>query len=102
MHTEVSPYIYPTGPRQWDFLYKNQSVDEDNKMLTLKVTMNEVSKSVLMKYEMSNGNIIAKGAIDILDFGMKNSFIAFAKKCAEAHQNKSFSDVNIEFTIPYK
>ncbi|WP_375723046.1 YceI family protein [Arcobacter sp. KX21116] len=78
------------------------SVDEDNKMLTLKVTMNEVSKSVLMKYEMSNGNIIAKGAIDILDFGMKNSFIAFAKKCAEAHQNKSFSDVNIEFTIPYK
>lgn len=77
-------------------------VNESTKELTLNVTMNEVSKSIPMKYEMTNGNIVAKGSIDILDFGMKNSFIAFSKKCAALHQNKSFSDVDIEFIIPFK
>ncbi|PLY07059.1 MAG: hypothetical protein C0625_07640 [Arcobacter sp.] len=77
-------------------------VDEAEKKLTLEVTMNKVSKLVPMMYEISNGNILAKGTIDILDFDMKSSFLTFAKKCADLHQNKSFSDVNIEFTIPYK
>lgn len=78
------------------------SVDTEKKMLTLDVTMNEVTKSVPMSYEMKDGNILAKGTIEILDFDMKNPFMAFAKKCAAFHQNKSFSDVNIEFTLPYK
>jgi len=77
-------------------------VDEVAKKLVLEVTMNEVAKPIPMMYEISNGNIIAKGTIDILDFDMKSSFMAFAKKCAVFHENKSFSDVNIEFTIPYK
>lgn len=79
-----------------------KDVNEMKKSLTLNVTMNEVTKAIPMTYEVSNGNIIAKGAIDILDFDMKNPFIAFAKKCSAFHQNKSFSDVGIEFTIPYK
>ncbi|QKJ22174.1 YceI family protein [Poseidonibacter lekithochrous] len=78
------------------------NVDTAKNMLTLDVTMNEVTKQVPMKYEMVNGSIVAKGTIEILDYGMKNSFMAFAKKCAGFHQNKSFSDVNIEFTLPYK
>ncbi|MGB5918033.1 YceI family protein [Arcobacter sp.] len=77
-------------------------VNESKKELTLKITMNEVAQSIPMKYEMANGNIVAKGNIDILDFEMKNSFMAFSKKCAAFHQNKSFSKVDIEFTIPYK
>ncbi len=78
------------------------NVDEKQNRLTLDVTMNQVSKAVPMMYKISDGKIIAKGTIDILDFNMKNSFMAFAKKCAAFHENKSFSDVNIEFTIPYK
>ena len=77
-------------------------VNEMKKSLTLNVTMNEVTKAVPMMYEIAEGKIVAKGAIDILDFDMKSSFMAFAKKCAAFHQNKSFSDVGIEFTIPYK
>lgn len=78
------------------------SVDTSKNELILNVTMNEVTKQVPMKYKVENGTITAQGMIEILDFNMKDSFLAFAKKCAGFHQNKSFSDVNIEFTIPYK
>jgi polyisoprenoid-binding protein YceI len=77
-------------------------VNEDEKTLILNVTMNEVTNPVRMDYIIENGNIVASGGIDILDFSMQNSYMAFAKKCAVLHENKSFSDVDIEFTIPYK
>lgn len=72
------------------------------KKLVLDITMNQVTKQVPMMYEIASDKIIAKGTIDILDYNMENSFMAFAKKCATFHENKSFSDVDIEFTIPYK
>lgn len=77
-------------------------VDEKEKTLILDVTMNEVTKPVSMTYEIIDGNIIAKGTLEILDYNMKDSFLAFAKKCATFHENKSYSDVDIEFTIPFK
>ena len=64
--------------------------------------MNEVTNQVPMKYEVSNEKIIVKGSIDILNYDMKTPFMAFAQKCAAFHQNKSFSDVNIEFILPFK
>lgn len=78
------------------------SVDLENKKLVLNVTMNQVSKEVAMSYDIKDSQIVAKGSIEILDFDMKNPFMAFAKKCAGFHGNKSFSDVDVEFTIPYK
>jgi polyisoprenoid-binding protein YceI len=77
-------------------------VSEDEKSLILNVTMNEVTNPVKMDYKIEKGNIIAIGSIDVLDFLMENSFMNFAEKCADAHEHKSFSDVDIEFTIPYK
>ena len=77
-------------------------VNEDDKSLILNVTMNEVTNPVRMDYTIENGNIVAIGNIDVLDFLMENSFMDFAEKCAALHENKSFSDVDIEFTIPYK
>lgn len=79
-----------------------KSVDEAKKTLVLNVTMNEVSKEVPMAYDIKDGNIIANGTIEILDFDMKNPFLAFAKKCAVFHENKSYSDVDVKFTIPFK
>ncbi|MBL3520710.1 YceI family protein [Arcobacter lanthieri] len=78
------------------------SVDEKNKTLILDILMNGIKKSTTMTYEINNGNIIAKGAIDILDFNMKNSYEAFTKICGVLHENISYSDVNIEFTLPFK
>ena len=77
-------------------------VNETKKTLLLDLTMNEVTKIVPMTYEIIDGNITAKGTIEILDFNLKGSFLAFAKECAVYHENKSYSDVDIEFTIPFK
>ena len=77
-------------------------VNEDEKTLILNVTMNEVTNPVRMDYTIENGKIVASGGIDILDFSMQKSYLAFAKKYPDLHENKSFSEVDIEFTIPYK
>lgn len=78
------------------------SVDEAKKSLVLDLTMNEVTKPVNMTYEVADGKIVAKGSIEILDFALKDSFAAFAKKCGALHAGKSYSDVAIEFTLPFK
>jgi len=78
------------------------SVDVEKNELVLKVTMNQIEKDVLMKFEKSDSTIMAKGKIEILDFDLKDSFLAFAKKCGALHQMTSYSDVDIEFTLPYK
>ncbi len=77
-------------------------VDETKKELTLDVTMNEVTKAVPMKYEIQNGKIVAKGSLEILDYGLKSSFEAFALKCKGFHAGKTFSDVDLEITLPFK
>ena len=77
-------------------------VNEAEKTLLVDITMNEVTKEVPMTYEIVEGNIVAKGAIEILDYNLKGSFLAFAKECAALHENKSFSEVDIEFSIPFK
>lgn len=78
------------------------SVDEAKKTLVLDVTMNDVTKPVTMTYTNEGGKVVAKGNLEILDFALKDSFAAFAKKCGAFHAGKTFSDVDVEFTIPYK
>jgi len=78
------------------------SVNEADKTLVLDIVMNGVKKAIPMTYEINNQNIIVKGVIDILDFNMQNSYKAFTQTCGALHENVSYSDVNIEFTIPFK
>ena len=77
-------------------------VDTAKQRLILDVTMNENTNKIPMVYKIIDGKIVANGSIDILDFDMESSYMKFAAKCAALHENQSFSDVNIEFTIPYK
>ncbi|AXK48540.1 hypothetical protein CRU87_08095 [Aliarcobacter trophiarum LMG 25534] len=78
------------------------SVDETKKSLVLNLVMNETTKPITMSYEINDGKVVAKGVIDILDFNMKSSYEAFSKVCSALHENVSYSDVNIEFTLPFK
>lgn len=64
--------------------------------------MNGIEKEIPMKFEKTASEINAKGTLEILDFGLKDSFAAFAKKCGPLHQMTSYSDVTIEFNLPYK
>lgn len=78
------------------------SVDEKNSTLVLDLVLNGVKKPISMKYSVNEGKITANGVIDILDFNMKNSYKAFTEVCAALHEYVSYSDVNIEFSIPFK
>lgn len=77
-------------------------VNTNTKSLTLKLTMNEVTKTVPMKYEIKDKKVVASGVIDILDFSMSESFAKFAKECFDLHKGKSFSEVTIAFELPFK
>ena len=84
-------------------IYGNvKSVDIENKKLVLNMTMNEVTNEVLMSYDIKDSKIVASGTIEILDFAMNTPFLAFAKICEAYHESRSYSDVGIEFTLPYK
>jgi len=78
------------------------SVDENDNSLVAKITMNSVSKNIIMSYDKADGSVVAKGSINILDFDLQNPFLAFAKKCEGFHEGKSYSQVDIEFTLAFK
>jgi hypothetical protein len=84
-----------------DILGIISKVDTANKKLILRVTMNQVTKDIPMEYVIKEGNIVAKGQIDILDYKMQESFSKFAKACFDLHEGKSYSEVNIEFMLPF-
>ncbi len=77
-------------------------VNTENKTLTLKLTMNQVTKNIPMSYDVNNGSIIAKGQIDVLDYNMSEPYAKFAKACFDLHEGKSYSEVHIAFTLPFK
>lgn len=78
------------------------SVDEKAKTLVLDFTMNEVTTQVPMTYTITENKVVAKGKIDILDYDMSAPFKAFAKVCEKLHNGVSYSEVGIEFTLPFK
>ncbi|RXJ99077.1 hypothetical protein CRU98_06865 [Arcobacter sp. CECT 8986] len=77
-------------------------VDEDSHTLTMKLTMNEVTKDVSMRYMIKDRKFRAKGEIDILDYNMNDSFAKFAKECFDLHKGKTFSEVTVAFELPFK
>lgn len=64
--------------------------------------MNQTTKPITMSYEIIDSKVVAKGVIDILDFNLATSYKAFTEVCGALHENVSYSDVNIEFTLPFK
>ncbi|NVJ53192.1 MAG: YceI family protein [Campylobacteraceae bacterium] len=78
------------------------NINENNGALTLMLTMNEVTKSIPMKYSVKDNKVVASGVIDILDYSMSESFAKFAKECFNLHKGKTFSEVTISFELPFK
>jgi polyisoprenoid-binding protein YceI len=74
--------------------------EDDEGVLRLEVTMNGHTVPVLMRYEVDDGKIEAKGYIDILDFSASEALHSINKACYDPHQGKTWSDVAIEFELP--
>jgi len=63
------------------------------------VTMNGVTKTVPMRYAFSNGVLSANGVVDLIDFNATPALQSINKACFDLHQGKTWSDVNIGFTM---
>ncbi|MDA3945769.1 MAG: YceI family protein [Helicobacteraceae bacterium] len=70
--------------------------------LTASVTMNDVTRDVPMKYSFSNGQLSANGVIDVFDFKADRALKSINTACFALHQGKTWSDVNIGFTMDIK
>jgi hypothetical protein len=55
-----------------------------------------------MKYSFSNGKLRAAGVIDLIDFKAENALTSINTACYDLHQGKTWSDVNIGFTMDVK
>ena len=82
-------------------LVKNKDARKTG-VATVSVTMNGVTREVPMKYSFSGGKLSADGVIDLLDFNASKALQAINKSCFDLHKGKTWSDVNIGFTMVIK
>ena len=68
-------------------------------IVTISVTMNGVTREVPMRYAFSDGTLSANGVIDLTDFKATPALQNINKACYALHQGKTWSDVNIGFTM---
>ena len=77
------------------------SIKESKAMV--KITMNNrTTLTVPMTYKVEDSKVIAKGVIDLGDFGMLSSLSSINKACFDLHGGKTWQDVEIGFEIPIK
>jgi len=82
-------------------LQKNKEARKTG-IATVEVTMNGVTRNVPMKYAFQNGQLSANGVIDLLDFKATTALKSINTACFDLHQGKTWSDVNIGFTMTIK
>ncbi len=68
-------------------------------VVTIVVTMNGVTREVPMRYSYAEGTLSAQGVIDLVDFQATKALKSINKACYKLHQGKTWSDVNIGFTM---
>ena len=85
-----------------DIKAKIVKLEEKSGIATVSVTMNGVTRDVPMKYSFSNGKLRADGVIDLIDFKAQNALKSINTACYDLHQGKTWSDVNIGFTMDVK
>ncbi len=66
--------------------------------LDVKITMNEKTLTIPMKYIYTDGKFNANGTIDLLDFAAGNALSSINKSCYDLHKGKTWSDVSIGFS----
>lgn len=74
-----------------------------DKNIELQVTINGVTKKIEMTYTVTDGLLLAKGELDVLDFNTNEAFESFGKLCTTAfHQGKTWSEVGLQFSVVVK
>jgi len=66
--------------------------------VSVKITMNEKTLTIPMKYFYEEGKFDAKGSIDLMDFMAGDALASINKSCYDLHKGKTWSDVSIGFS----
>lgn len=66
------------------------------------VRMNGKTQKVPMQYEVAGGKIVAKGMIDLLQFGLDEARMSLQKGVYDLHEGMTWSQVEIGFEAPVK
>jgi polyisoprenoid-binding protein YceI len=81
---------------------KRDEAAKKSGVLTAAVMMNSVTRDVPMRYSFSEGKLTANGVIDLADFKAENALKSINTACYDLHQGKTWSDVEVGFTMDIK
>lgn len=73
---------------------------ENQGTLLAKVSMNKKSVLVPMQYTITNGELQAKGVLDLLSFKLEGALQSLIKVCGKLHQGYTWTQVEIGFSAP--
>lgn len=83
-------------------LQPNKADNGQTGTCSVEITMNGVTKTVVMNYVHDADVFRADGAIDILDFSASKALASISKACYVKHKGKTWSDVAIHFAAGVK
>ncbi|WP_295736832.1 YceI family protein [uncultured Helicobacter sp.] len=82
--------------------FKDVIEGKDKGTILANVRMNGKSQKVPMQYEVANKKLIAKGVLDLSEFGLENARANLQKAVGELHENLTWSQVEIALEAPLK
>jgi hypothetical protein len=65
----------------------------------LEVNLNGVTKVLIMPYSITEGVLTASASADVLDFNAAEAFKNLEQLCAGYHYGKTWSDVDLSFSV---
>ena len=71
-------------------------------VITISLTFNKKTLLIPMRYTYKDNNFMAKGDIDLADFGAIPALKSINKSCFKLHKGKTWSDVSIQFSTTIK
>jgi polyisoprenoid-binding protein YceI len=76
----------------------------ENGKADVEIVMNGATKVVPMtfKFDDASSKLTAKGAIDVLEFGMQSNLSAITKACYEKHEGVTWPNVDLELVAVVK
>ena len=83
-------------------VFKDFNGDDSSGHGIARITFNGATKDVKVNYVVANGKLKVSGVVDMLeDFNLKKAFLALStdRQIAALHGKKTWSDVDIYFTV---
>ena len=82
--------------------FKDVIEGKDKGTILANVRMNGKSQIVPMQYEIVSKKLVAKGVLDLSEFGLENARTSLQKAVADLHENLTWSQVEIALEAPLK